>query len=64
MWANVAKVLGMYLIKKYLPELAFDLVLAGAEKIASKTSTQVDDEWVDKVKHDKEEILKEIRKMV
>lgn len=54
---KVLGVLGVYLVKRYLPELIFDAVIEAAEKAAKSTTTQVDDDMVAKLKADKKTIL-------
>lgn len=52
-----AKALGVYFVKNYLLSLAYDLLIEGAESLAKKTETDIDDKFVATLKADKDKLI-------
>lgn len=56
-----AKALLMYMARKYLASLMFDVLIEALEAGAKKTKTKIDDELVAKIKADKSNIIAVIK---
>lgn len=60
---KILKMIAMYYFKKYGTELIFDAVIEAAEKSASLTATNLDDNAVAKFKADKHALLSLIKSL-
>jgi len=61
---NILKALALYYVRKHLARQIVDAALAGAEVLAAKTDTKLDDEAVAKFREDKEELIKIINQFL
>lgn len=58
---NAIGAIAMYYLKKNAPELVYDASLASLDKLAKMTETKIDDDAVNKLRHDRDEYIKIIR---
>jgi hypothetical protein len=58
---NAIGAVAMYYLKKNAPELVYDASVSGLDKLAKMTETKIDDDAVNKLKHDREEYIKIIK---
>tara|TARA_B100000768_G_scaffold174553_1_gene184995 strand:+ start:414 stop:623 length:210 start_codon:yes stop_codon:yes gene_type:complete len=58
---NAIGAIAMYYLKKNAPELVYDASVAGLDKLAKMTDTKIDDDAVNKLKHDRDEYIKIIK---
>lgn len=61
---NAIGAIALYYLKKHAPELVFNASVESLEKLASYTSTNIDDDAVSKLRADKEEYIAIIRKLM
>ena len=58
---NALGAIAMYYLKKNAPELIFNSSLEVGEKLAKMTSTKIDDDAVNKLRHDRDEYIQIIK---
>tara|TARA_R110002050_G_scaffold89012_3_gene187524 strand:- start:6241 stop:6450 length:210 start_codon:yes stop_codon:yes gene_type:complete len=58
---NAIGAIAMYYLKKNAPELVYDASVSGLDKLAKMTDTKIDDDAVNKLKHDRDEYIKIIK---
>lgn len=58
---NAIGAIALYYLKKNAPELVYDASLEGLDKLAKMTETKVDDDAVNKLRHDRDEYIKIIK---